>query len=194
MITSGPRIGVLDLGRPTLANAIRAGLEEIGIGVHIWRALVPSDLFGLVESGPTAPDYVVICADADAGGIVFPRVASEFDLDVLKHGRLPFSVLRERVFLPHKVVIGAGPGLGHPDCAQAFLDGGAAAYFGAPGDVDAPGVLLFTTIWATQHLLRKKSMEDACRACRAADSVAGQFRMYGPTGVMPLAPMALLDR
>lgn len=188
MITSA-RIGILELGRPTLATAARAVVEEAGLAVSLWKAVVPSDLFAVLESGPTAPDYLIICADADPAGIVFPRVASEFDLDNIRHGRLPFEKVREKVFLPHKVVVGAGPGLGHPDAARAFVDGGASLYFGAPGDVDGAAVLVFLSVFFTQHLVRGMTMDQACARAVHADAVAAQFRMYGPTGVLPLAPL-----
>ena len=182
------RVGILELGRPTLASAVRGVLEESGLTVSLWRAQVPADLFSVLEAGPTAPEYLVVCADADGGGIIFPRVASEFDLDNLRHGRLPFDRVREKVFMPHRVVIGAGPGLGHPDCARAFVDGGVSVYAGALGEVDAASVLVFLSVFFTQHLVRGATMDQACARATAVDPVAAQFRMYGPDGVLPLAP------
>lgn len=186
---SSARIGIVELGRPTLATAARAVVEEAGLAVSLYKALVPTDLFGVLEAGPTAPDYLIICADADPAGIVFPRAATEFDLENIRHGRLPFSTMREKVFLPHKVVVGAGPGLGHPDAARAFVDGGAALYFGAPGDVDGAAVLIFLSVFFTQHLVRGATMDKACAKAVAADPVTAQFRMYGPTGALPLGPL-----
>ena len=188
-MTATTRIGILELGRPTLATAARSMLEESGLSVSLWKAQIPADLFSVLEAGPTSPDYLIICADADAGGIVFPRIASEFDMENMRHGRLPFERIRERVFLPHKVVVGAGPGLGHPDCARALVDGGVALYFGAPGDVDGASILVWLSVFFTQHLVRGKTMDQACARAASVDAVAAQFRMYGPTGVLPLGPL-----
>lgn len=190
MSISFARVGIVEIGQPTLAGALRSVLEHAGLSVVLWRTGVPSELFGILESGSMAPDYLILCAAADAGGIIFPRAATEFDLNLLKHGRLPFDVIRERVFLPHKVLIAAGPGLGHPDCARAFVDGGVAAFFGAHGDVDEAGVVSFASIWSLQHLVRNKTMEDAAAIAAITDEGAGLFRMYGPSGVIPLAPIS----
>ena len=139
-------VDVVDIAIGTEGVALRAALDEFQILVRRFPIGQALHLLKLLSGDePTAP-YVILCCHGVDGAIVLPEPADHFEGPQPVHGILTADALGGRVHLPDRVVIATGCGTGNPELAQAFLDGGCAAYIAPTGGPYGNSVVVAITL------------------------------------------------
>ncbi|MBV8529606.1 MAG: hypothetical protein JOZ75_14940 [Candidatus Dormibacteraeota bacterium] len=125
---------------------------------------------------PSAP-YLIIACHGDEGGILLPPLGEQFEAMQPVHGILTAEALRDRVQLPDRVVIATGCGTGNPQLAQAFLEGGCAAYVAPAGAPYGSTVILAITV-LFYELMRGRSLAEAMDRVKTYDEELSQWQLW----------------
>jgi hypothetical protein len=173
-------------GDPEEATAIRAILELMGVHVQVFPLGLAQHAVNLLDGSVGSGEFVVLACHGDEGAIVLPELAPEVAATQRWHTRLPAAAIREFVHLPDRVVIGTGCDMGHPELAQAFLDGGCRAYLAPAGgpfryaSALVPALLFY-------ELAEMRSLSDAVERIRGWDAELAMWRLHERSPAEPTA-------
>lgn len=178
-------VDVVDIALGTEAVALRAALEQFDIQVRRFPVGQARHLLKVLSGDEAAAQHVILCCHGDEGGIVLPELGEQFEAMQPVHGTLTAEALRGRVHLPDRVVIATGCRTGNPQLAQAFLDGGCAAYIGPTGGPYGSSVVV-ALVLLFHELMRGRTLADSMARVRSYDDELSMWQLWergvSPTG------------
>jgi hypothetical protein len=158
--------------------AIRAGLEEMGVRVNLFRVGQARHLVDVLSGREGTAPYAILDSHGDEGRFVLPQLDSAVAAGQPFDGYLGPAELGTFVRLPGRVVISLGCTTGAEPLARAFLNGGCDAYIGPDGAPYGYGSVFFP-LFLFYELTNCRPLAEAVERVRAHDAEMALFRLYG---------------
>lgn len=176
---------VVDVAVGTEAVALRAALEQFDVQVRRFPIGQARQVLRVLSGDMSPAQHVILCCHGVDGGIVLPKLGEHFEAMQPVHGLLTADALRERVHLPGRVVIATGCETGNPQLAQAFLDGGCAAYIGPTAGPYGDSVVV-AIVLLFHELMRGRTLAESMARVRSYDDELSMWQLW-ERGVSPAA-------
>lgn len=157
--------------------AIRAGLEEMGVQVNLFRVGQAQHLVDVLAGKAGTAPYLIVDSHGDKGRIVLPELAPEVAAGQPFDRYVGPAELTTFAHLPGRVVISLGCSTGAEPLARAFLNGGCDAYIGPDGAPYGYGSVFFL-LFLFYELTNCRPLAEAVERVRAHDAEMALFRLY----------------
>lgn len=161
------------------AGFMREMLEQLNMSVLLHKVGTPDDFLKVIGQTENAPQFLLISAHGDEGGLEFGEYMEEIDVSSLEDEVMLPSTIGNAICLPGTVIISAACTGGVESAGKAFLQGGALAYIGADDYVSGIAIPLFL-----MHFFYKLTKEDpytleeAWEHAASYDEESRMFRLY----------------
>ena len=162
------------------ARAIRSALEWFNVRVFTYWIGRGNDLVEILSGRDIYrdSDHLIISGHGDEGNLLMPHV----DPGVLElgepRGNWNPDTVRKYAKLPPLLVFCSACGLGYPEMANAFLDGGARAYIGAADYPHGHAALFIVLRFYYELMSRKCSEREAFERARSQDKDTAMYQWF----------------